>query len=310
MSSKSYLSLVFGAVFFVGILFFVNHNVENKQDVLGERIYNGEQQTVNGEQEDVENENDIEYSILNIENDVSEDNVEEMNRKLDSSSLPLVAPQNDKRQYYLVVKVVDGDTIDVNINNEIERLRLIGINTPETVDPRKPVECFGKEASAKAKELLSGQKVYLEKDETQDERDKYGRLLRYVFREDGLFYNLEIIKQGYAYEYTYQVPYIYQQEFKEAQNYARENKLGLWADGVCEKEQERQTPASGTNSDLPADSSCAIKGNINSQGEKIYHSPGCQSYANTKIDLDNGEKYFCSEAEAEAAGWRKANNCP
>lgn len=140
---------------------------------------------------------------------------------------------NNQTQYHKVIKVVDGDTIAVDIDGVSETIRLIGINTPETKDPRKPVECFGIEASKKAEELLAGQMVELEKDETQDERDKYGRLLRYVKRKDGLFYDLEIIKQGYGYEYTYNVPYKYQKEFKEAENYARTNKLGLWADGAC-----------------------------------------------------------------------------
>ncbi|MFH1188058.1 MAG: thermonuclease family protein [bacterium] len=143
------------------------------------------------------------------------------------------AEDDSQKKYYKVIKVVDGDTISVDIAGISEIIRLIGINTPETKDPREPVECFGIEASNKAEELLAGQMVELEKDEMQDERDKYGRLLRYVKRKDGLFYNLEIIKQGYGYEYTYNIPYKYQKEFKEAENYARTNKLGLWADGAC-----------------------------------------------------------------------------
>ncbi len=134
--------------------------------------------------------------------------------------------------YYRVVKVVDGDTIDVLINNKVERLRLIGINTPETVDSRKLVECFGKEASDKAKSLLSGKQVSLKNDSSQSDRDKYGRLLRYVFLEDGTNFNLLMIKEGYAYEYTYRVPYQYQLEFKQAQQEAMSKKFGLWGD-VC-----------------------------------------------------------------------------
>jgi len=142
---------------------------------------------------------------------------------------------SEEIKYYKVIKVVDGDTIAVDISGVSEIIRLIGINTPEAVDPRKPVECFGIEASNKAKELLSGKLVALEKDNSQDERDKYGRLLRYARTKEGLFYNLEIIKQGYGYEYTYNTPYKYQSEFKEAENNARTKKLGLWADGACEE---------------------------------------------------------------------------
>ncbi len=133
-------------------------------------------------------------------------------------------------KYYEVTKVVDGDTIAVNIDGKIEKLRLIGINTPETVDPRKPVECFGIEASNKAKSILTGKRVALESDSTQGELDKYNRLLRYVFLEDGTNFNLLMIKEGYAYEYTYNLPYKYQAEFKEAQKEAMANKTGLWGD--------------------------------------------------------------------------------
>lgn len=142
---------------------------------------------------------------------------------------------NNKIEYYKVIRIIDGDTIVVDIEGANEKIRLIGIDTPETNDSRKPVECFGVEASKKAQELLGDKLVFLEKDTTQAERDKYNRLLRYVKTKNGLFYNLEIIKQGYAHEYTYIIPYKYQREFKEAENYAQTNKLGLWADDACSK---------------------------------------------------------------------------
>lgn len=133
---------------------------------------------------------------------------------------------------YKVLKVIDGDTINVDLNGKSETLRLIGIDTPETVDPRKPIQCFGREASNKAKELLNGKMVYLENDSTQGERDKYNRLLRYVF-VDEIFYNKFMIKEGFAHEYTYNTPYKYRDEFKLAQNYAIAYKKGLWADNAC-----------------------------------------------------------------------------
>lgn len=141
--------------------------------------------------------------------------------------------QEPKQEGYKVVKVVDGDTIDVFIDNKTERLRLIGIDTPETVDPRKSVQCFGKEASNKAKEMLLGQFVSLESDDTQGERDKYKRLLRYVFLPDGNNFNLYMISEGYAHEYTYDQPYKYQAEFKQAEVDARENSRGLWNSAAC-----------------------------------------------------------------------------
>ena len=92
--------------------------------------------------------------------------------------------------YYAVTKVVDGDTLAIDMNDKTVTLRLIGIDTPETVDPRKPIECFGVEASNKAKELLAGEFVRIEQDPTQSEFDKYGRLLVYVYREDGFFFSV------------------------------------------------------------------------------------------------------------------------
>lgn len=138
-----------------------------------------------------------------------------------------------KPGFYHVAKVIDGDTLAINMDGKIETLRLIGINTPETVDRRKPVECFGKEASKKARELLDGENIRFETDQTQSERDKYGRLLAYIYLENGLFFNQYMIEEGYAYEYTYNIPYKYQTEFKTAQATAEQNKKGLWADGAC-----------------------------------------------------------------------------
>lgn len=140
--------------------------------------------------------------------------------------------QNDG--LYKIVRVVDGDTVIIEINNKIEAVRLIGVNTPETVDPRRPVECLGTEASNRAKEVLGGKSVRLEADKIVGERDKYGRLLRYIFLEDGTNFNKTMIDEGYAYEYTYNLPYKYQDEFKQAEKEARELRKGLWADGICE----------------------------------------------------------------------------
>ena len=148
--------------------------------------------------------------------------------------------------YYPITKVVDGDTIVVNMNGKNETIRLIGLDTPETVDPRKPVQCFGEEASKKAKELLTGKMVRIEVDPSQGERDKYGRLLAYVFLENAVFFNQLMISEGYGHEYTYNLPYKYQKEFKEAEKTAREEKRGLWAKtiaGDCSPEPASQGEA-------------------------------------------------------------------
>lgn len=155
-----------------------------------------------------------------------------------STTITSEEPKDEPRSapnktYYPVAKVVDGDTLDVVIDGKTERLRLIGIDTPEVVDPRKTVQCFGVEASNKAKSLLAGKRVSLEQDTSQGERDKYGRLLAYVFLEDGVNFNEYMIAEGYAHEYTYRIPYKYQVEFKAAQSRARDSQKGLWATSTC-----------------------------------------------------------------------------
>lgn len=133
-----------------------------------------------------------------------------------------------------VVKVVDGDTADIMVSGRTARYRFIGMDTPEVVDPRKVVQCFGKEASTKAHELLGTKMVRLEDDPSQGEVDKYGRRLVYVFLPDGTLYNEWMIREGYAHEYTYQSnPYKYQALFKAAQAEAQATNKGLWSPTTC-----------------------------------------------------------------------------
>lgn len=137
------------------------------------------------------------------------------------------ATQGVEGERALVTKVVDGDTIDLEGGKTV---RLIGIDTPETVDPRRPVGCFGKEASNKTKELLTSKTVILQKDISNI--DKYNRFLRYVFLplEDGtvLFVNDYLVRDGYAKVYTYPPDVKYDRQFRQAEKEARENKKGLW----------------------------------------------------------------------------------
>lgn len=136
--------------------------------------------------------------------------------------------------YYPVMKVVDGDTIKILMKGKEETVRLLGVDTPELVDPRKPVQCFAAEASDETKSLLNGMSVSLELDPTQGERDKYGRLLAYVVLPDGTNMSEYLIRNGYAHEYTYENnPHRYQEQFRLAQKEARENKRGLWSEGAC-----------------------------------------------------------------------------
>jgi len=137
------------------------------------------------------------------------------------------------RETAKVLKVVDGDTIKVLMNNKEETVRLIGIDSPEVLDERKPVQCFGKEASDKAKEILTGKTIVLESDPTQEDKDEYGRLLRYVFLDD-LNFNKFMVSEGYAREYTFKgKSYKQQLEFEDMEGRALESKKGLWADNAC-----------------------------------------------------------------------------
>lgn len=140
------------------------------------------------------------------------------------------ATQDLEGERVKVTKVIDGDTVVVNDKLTV---RLIGIDTPETVDPRRPVQCFGKEASNKLKELISGKEVILQKDIS--ETDKYRRLLRYVFLPlpDGriLFINDFLVREGFAKALTYPPDVKYNEQFRQAEREARETGRGLW--GKC-----------------------------------------------------------------------------
>lgn len=128
-----------------------------------------------------------------------------------------------------VVRVVDGDTIKVKIGGRVETVRLIGVDTPETVDPRRSVQYFGREASDFVTDLAEGEEVRLEADRQCANRDKYRRLLRYVYLPDGKLLNAEIIVQGYGFAYT-KYPFSRMKEFRKLQRTARRAARGLWAE--------------------------------------------------------------------------------
>jgi micrococcal nuclease len=195
-----------------------------------------------------------------------------------------------------VTRVLDGDTVELETG---QKVRYIGINTPETVDSRKTVQCFGKEASSKNKELVEGKKVRLEKDVS--ETDKYGRLLRYVYVGD-IFVNDYLVREGYAYATSYPPDVKYQDQFKKASEEAQKENKGLW--GSCGTGAVLDTNSNSNSTGGTA--GCVIKGNISSSGEKIYHLPGQRYYDKTAIDTSKGERWFCTETEAINAGWRKS----
>lgn len=233
-------------------------------------------------------------------------------------SLLLILPScSQPGEYVTVSRVVDGDTFETA---QGEKVRLIGVDTPETVKPGSPVEPYGKEASNFTKQHLTGKKVRMEYD--VEAKDRYGRTLAYVYLEDGTFYNELLLLEGYAQVLTIPPNVKYADRFLAAQRKAREAGKGLWggetpgeadssADANTPKEgssvQERPpSPENGEKADLDKryvdeKGNGLIKGNINADGKKIYHMPGGAFYDQTKP-----EAWFKTEREAQEAGFRKS----
>ena len=179
---------------------------------------------------------------------------------------------------YPVLKVVDGDTIKIDYKGKSETVRLIGVDTPETVHPNKPVEFFGKEASAFLKNLLKGESVYLRFGD--EERGKYGRLLAYVYRApDGLFVNLEIVRQGYGHAYV-KFPFKHMEIFREYEKRARVVGKGLWtaqSPQPTSRETKSQNPATKAVSESvrQTDGDGDITVYVTKSGKK-YHRGSCR----------------------------------
>lgn len=227
---------------------------------------------------------------------------EPQNQNQSSKSQPQVlstrtiTSQSPDTQSVKVVRVIDGDTIELENG---QKVRYIGIDTPETVHPEKSIQCFGIEASAKNRESVEGKHIRLEKDIS--ETDKYGRLLRYVYLEN-IFINDYLVKEGFAYASSYPPDIKYQDLFSNSQKEAQHYNRGLWSS--CSSNSDQELNQSNSNSSPPE--SCSVKGNISSSGEKIYHMPGQHYYDKTVIDQSKGERWFCNEQEAVSAGWRKS----
>ena len=139
-----------------------------------------------------------------------------------------------------VERVIDGDTIEVRNNNILQKVRIIGIDTPESVNPRKPIECFGKDASIYAEQLLlkPNSWIELEIDPTQDDKDRYGRLLRYItIHPQEIDFGYQMIRDGYAYAYVYKDAFMRTSQYQAAQREASEQQLGLWGVSGCAKKE-------------------------------------------------------------------------
>jgi len=146
-----------------------------------------------------------------------------------------------EEKLYTVTEVSDGDTIKIDIDGEIETVRLVGIDTPELHHPTIPVQCFAQEAFERARSLLLEQKVRVKNDGKQGERDRYGRLLLYLYlpqkNDEDIFVNDSLVREGYAYAYT-KIDSDYLEQFQQAEAEARNNSRGLWASCKCSKGEE------------------------------------------------------------------------
>jgi micrococcal nuclease len=131
---------------------------------------------------------------------------------------------------YTINHFVDGDTIAVNMNGKTETIRFVGVDTPETHKPNTPVQCYGPAASAYTKNTIGSGTVRLEADPDDTNRDRYGRLLRYVYLPDGRLLNELLIQNGYGFYYPY-FPFIKKAQFAADEKVAMAAHTGLW--GNC-----------------------------------------------------------------------------
>jgi micrococcal nuclease len=145
--------------------------------------------------------------------------------------------------YYKVTYVHDGDTISVSMDGREEKVRMIGVDTPETVRPNSPQECYGKEASNFLKDKLTNKTVKLEADPINQNRDRYNRLLRYVYDEQNVLVNKQIISDGYGFAYL-SFPFTKAEEFRLAQVNARKAELGVWSGNCDIKDPDGERPKS------------------------------------------------------------------
>lgn len=196
-----------------------------------------------------------------------------------------------------MLSVVDGDTLEVSVDGKQYTVRYIGLDAPEMQSERMATE-----SRAANSALVEGKTVHLEKD--QSEADKYGRLLRYVFVGD-VFVNAELVRQGLARAQAYPPDLKYQEQLAQLDQEARQDGRGMWAAPPTATLGAAQASGCPQGCVAPPPG-CTIKGNVSKTGERIYHMPGQRYYDQTTIDPGSGERWFCSEEEAQANGWRKS----
>jgi len=205
---------------------------------------------------------------------------------------------NFDQQVHRVTRVIDGDTVEIEDGQVI---RLLGIDSPEKG------ECYSQEAGKALSRLILGKEVILQKGSTAV--DDHGRLLRYIFlhnanpKKDNIFINNILLKQGAAIPYLIAANRRYEPLFKNSYAKAKTKKVGMH--GVCKGDADLLVPSS---------SKCTIKGNVSrngspKNGNKIYYLENCLNYKRIKMRKSDGDQYFCTEAKATKAGFKKSGTC-
>ena len=225
-----------------------------------------------------------------------------------------------------VLSVMDGDTIKVKYKGEIKKVRYLLVDAPEMYHKKLGEQPFGREAQARNRELLNNAKDVTIEFDVGDKEDKYGRLLAYIYA-DGKSVQEQLIRDGLVrVGYIYNPNTKYLDKFKQVQEEAKKEKKGIWQyegyvtdRGFVKSVVKNWSPGKDStkgvtanasnqsnqpqrNSTSPNNGMCKIKGNINSKGKKLYHLPGMNNY-----DAVKAEQMFCTEEEAQKAGFTKAS---
>lgn len=189
--------------------------------------------------------------------------------------------------WHKVTRVIDGDTVRALVDGKEETIRIIGIDAPEL----NGKECYGVESSAKAREFLGDKWIKLEADTSQDARDKYDRLLAYVWFDSGTDFGRRLIEEGYAFEYTYSKPYNKQAQYKETQTQSKSSLLGLWATNTCNgvpqvpvsvvKPTTAPRPAPAAPRPVAPPQTPPTTGAVKKSSTSICHAPGTTYYDRT-----------------------------
>ncbi|WP_296142358.1 thermonuclease family protein [uncultured Anaerococcus sp.] len=316
------------------LVFIANVNADNKAEQAERealRTQQKQEQTIaeeNDKQKELESKEaelkakEEELAKKEKELDQKKAEAEQEEAKEENNSQPVVVKEESKPhidkvfEVATITDVTDGDTVTVGIYGTGYKTRLIGVDTPETVHPSKPVEFMGQEASDFTKEQLQDKKVWLEKDVS--DTDRYDRLLRYIWIEEpsdienptyedvrDKMFNGILVRDGYANISTFPPDVKYQDYFARIEQEAKEKGVGLWdeqaaAAYVVPQETTQANSGGWQETNNPSQNNGMIKGNVNSG---IYHVPGGASY--NKV-AEHNAVYFNTEEEAQAAGYRRA----